>query len=180
MCCWMAAHKGVKVFFIKQQSGKKPKRTYFISCPLNWALTLLSTNGNKCTNTDGKWFLESNFCLYKWSLYCISLEYKNLSSYQHNSTYSLLTKESMFHLFTAMNYQVTNDTMSSWQYKNGYVNIDIKEVFLYKYAIFSNSSSKIVKRVILSHWHLNSPGSWYHLLVPLLWNKKKLFSFHQS
>lgn len=34
-----------------------------------------------------------------------------------------------------MNYQVTNDAASPWQYKNGYVNIYIKEVFLYKYVI---------------------------------------------
>lgn len=178
MCCWMAVHKDVKVFSIKQQSGKNPKRTYFNSCPLNWVLTLLNTNGNNCTNTYGKSPLESNFCLYKWSLYCISMQHKNLSTYQHNSTFSLLTNEFMLHLFTAMNYQVTNDTVSPWQYKDGYVNIYIKEVSLYEYEIFSNAASKIVKRVTMSHWHLNSPGSWYHLLVPLLWNKKKIF--HQS
>lgn len=62
----------------------------------------------------------------------------------------------MFHLFTEMNYQVANDAMSPWQYKYGYVNTDIKEVFLYKCAIFSNASSKIVRWIMLSHWHLSS------------------------
>lgn len=110
-----------------------------------------------CINTYGKWLLEGNFCLYKWSLYCISLKHKNLSSYQHNSTYSVLTNELMVHLFSAMNCQVTNARVSPWQYKNGYVNIYRKEVFLYKYVIFSNASSKIVKRCPIDTWIVQVP-----------------------
>lgn len=34
-----------------------------------------------------------------------------------------------------MNYQVTNDAASTWQYKNGYVNIYRKDMFLYEHEI---------------------------------------------